>query len=165
MIGVNIILDMFFAAIAGMGFGAISNPPIRSFKFIALLSAAGHVVRYCLMNYAGVDISVSSFVGALVVGFGSMALGKYNKVPMTVLCIPALLPMIPGKYAYNMVFSLIMFMQNSNDPELQNEFMKMFFANSIITSTTLFLLAVGVALPMLIFPKYALSFTRKSKYH
>lgn len=45
---------------------------------------------------------------------------------MTVLYIPALLPMIPGKFAYNMVFSLIMCLQNMNDPEQLDKFMGMF---------------------------------------
>ncbi|MFV0365076.1 MAG: threonine/serine exporter family protein [Mangrovibacterium sp.] len=161
----NILLDMIFSAIAGMGFGAISNPPTRCFKFIALLAAFGHATRYCFMNYLDINISVASFVGALVVGFGSLLLGKYSKVPITVLCIPALLPMIPGKFAYNMVFALIMFMQHLDDDQLKTEFMNMFFSNTIITGTTLFLLAAGVTLPMLLFPKFALSFTRKSKYH
>lgn len=165
MLITDIVLDMLFAAIAGMGFGAISNPPVRCFKFIGLLAAMGHVVRYCFMNYLDINISVASFVGALVVGFGGLLLGKYAKVPITVLCIPALLPMIPGKFAYNMVFSLIMFMQNLDSADLKIEFMNMFFSNAIITGTTLFLLATGVTLPMILFPKFALSFTRKSKYH
>lgn len=35
---------------------------------------------------------------------------------MTALYIPALLPMVPGIYAYKTVFSLIMFLQSLNDP-------------------------------------------------
>lgn len=165
MIATDIIIDMVFAAIAGMGFGAISNPPMRCFKFIALLAAFGHALRFCLMNYADVNIAIASFIGALLIGFGGLALGKYSKVPITVLCIPSLLPMIPGKFAYNMIFSLIMFLQNMSDPTLREQYMDMFFSNGIVTSTTLFLLATGVTIPMLLFPKVALSFTRKSKYH
>ena len=33
---------------------------------------------------------------------------------MTVLYIPALLPMVPGIYAYKTVFALIMFLQSLN---------------------------------------------------
>ncbi|MFV0290105.1 MAG: threonine/serine exporter family protein [Mangrovibacterium sp.] len=165
MIVTEIIIDMVFAAIAGMGFGAISNPPIRSFKFIAILASVGHVLRYVLMNYFDINISTASFFGALLVGFGSIILGRRNKVPATVLSIPALLPMIPGKFAYNMVFSLIMFMQNLDNDELKAKFMDMFFSNTIIAGSTLFLLAAGVSLPMLMFPKYTLSFTRNSKYY
>lgn len=163
MLITDLLLDMIFAAIAGMGFGAISTPSVRCFKYIGILAAVGHVARYMLLNYVEVDIASASFAGALIVGFGGLFLGKMAKVPITVLCIPALLPMIPGKFAYNMVFSLIMFMQNLDNPALKSNYMDMFFSNGMITSTTLFLLAAGVTLPMLLFPRFALSFTRKTR--
>ena len=45
MIAVDILADGFFAAIAAMGFGAISDPPLRAFKYIAVLAAVGHAAR------------------------------------------------------------------------------------------------------------------------
>ena len=42
MIALDIFTDGFFAAVAGIGFGAISDPPLRAFKMIALLAALGH---------------------------------------------------------------------------------------------------------------------------
>lgn len=57
MIALDILSDGFFAAIAGIGFGAISDPPLRAFKMIAILAAAGHACRYCLMTFLGVDIA------------------------------------------------------------------------------------------------------------
>ena len=117
MIALDILTDGFFAAVAGIGFGAISDPPLRAFKMIAILAALGHACRFCLMTYLGVDIATGSLFAGLVIGFGSLWLGKKVYCPMTVLYIPALLPMIPGKFAYNMVFSLIMCLQNVNDPD------------------------------------------------
>ena len=46
MIVLDILLDGLFAAIAGIGFGAISDPPMRAFPYIALLAAVGHACRY-----------------------------------------------------------------------------------------------------------------------
>ena len=115
MVALDILSDGFFAAVAGIGFGAISDPPLRAFKMIAILAALGHACRFCLMTYLGVDIATASLFAGLVIGFGSLWLGKRVYCPMTVLYIPALLPMIPGKFAYNMVFSLIMCLQNMND--------------------------------------------------
>ncbi len=37
MMILDILSDGIFAALAGVGFGAISDPPIRAFRFIALL--------------------------------------------------------------------------------------------------------------------------------
>ena len=151
MIALDILTDGFFAAVAGIGFGAISDPPLRAFKMIAILAALGHACRFCLMTYLGVDIATGSLFAGLVIGFGSLWLGKN---------IPALLPMIPGKFAYNMVFSLIMCLQNVNDPDKLDKFMSMFFSNTLIASTVIFMLAVGATFPMFLFPHRAFSLTR-----
>lgn len=122
----DILSDGFFAALAGVGFGAISDPPLKAFRYIALLAAIGHACRFCLITYAGVDISTGSLIGALLIGFGSLWLGRKVRCPMTVLYIPALLPMIPGKYAYNVVFSQLMFLQNIDSPAQRAIYMDMF---------------------------------------
>lgn len=163
MIVLNIISDGFFAAVAGIGFGAISDPPLRAFKMIAILAAIGHACRYCLMNFAGFDIATASLFGAILIGFGSMWLGKKIYCPLTVLYIPALLPMIPGKFAYNMVLSLLMSLQTVKEPGLLNKYMETFFSNSLVTCTVVFMLAIGATLPILLFPKKAFSITRHKK--
>lgn len=160
MILVDILSDGFFAAIASIGFGAISDPPLKAFKFIAILAAIGHACRFCLMTYFSFDIASASFISALIIGFGSLWLGGKIYCPMTVIYIPALLPMIPGKFAYKMVFSQIMFIQNMDEPALRTKYMDMFFSNSMITFTVIFLLAIGATLPMFIFHTKAFSLTR-----
>ena len=45
MIAVDILFDGVFAAVAAIGFGAISDPPVRAFPYIALLAAVGHALR------------------------------------------------------------------------------------------------------------------------
>lgn len=160
MIGLDILSDAFFAALAGVGFGAISDPPLRAFRVIALLAATGHACRFCLMTFGGVDIATASLFGALAIGFGSLWLGKKVYCPMTVLYIPALLPMIPGKFAYNMVFSQIMFLQTMNEPAGKARYMDMFFSNGMVTCSVIFMLAVGATLPMFLFPGRAFSMTR-----
>lgn len=81
MIALDILTDGFFAAVAGIGFGAISDPPLRAFKMIALLAALGHACRFCLMTYLGVDIATASLFAGLVIGFGSLWLGKKSILP------------------------------------------------------------------------------------
>jgi len=160
MIVTDILFDAFFAAIAGIGFGAISDPPLRAFRYIGVLAAIGHACRYCLMTFAGIEIATASLIGAFLIGLGSLWFGKKVYSPMTVLYIPALLPMIPGKFAYNMIFSLIMFLQSMDNPLEKTKYMDMFFSNTIITVTVIFMLAVGATFPMFLFPKRATSLTR-----
>ena len=163
MIFLEIVSDAFFAAIAGCGFGIISNPPVITLPRIALLAAIGHATRFCLMNYAGIDIATSSFFASLLIGFGSVPLASGAKCPMTVLYIPSLLPMVPGIYAYKTVFSLIMFLHSLNDPDEGLQYMESFFLNGSVTFSVIALLTIGVTLPNFIFKKRAFSMTRAKK--
>lgn len=52
MIVTDILLDGLFAAVAAIGFGAISDPPMRAFPRIALLAAIGHALRFTLIHCA-----------------------------------------------------------------------------------------------------------------
>jgi uncharacterized membrane protein YjjB (DUF3815 family) len=158
------LIDGLFAAIAGIGFGAISDPPMRAFPNIAILSAIGHAIRFCLMNYLGIDIALASFVAALSIGMGSLPLGKIIKCPMTVLYIPALLPMVPGMYAYKILLSLTRFMQNMKDPVLGPRYIDDIMLNFTITVSVVFMLAIGATLPALIFKKRSMQVTRGRRF-
>ena len=81
MIALDILTDGFFAAVAGIGFGAISDPPLRAFKMIAILAALGHACRFCLMTYLGVDIATGSLFAGLVIGFGSFVVREKGILP------------------------------------------------------------------------------------
>lgn len=163
MIAADIFLDGLFAAIAAIGFGAISDPPMRAFPSIALLAAVGHSLRFCLMNYAGMDIATASLCASVVIGMGSLGLGRGIRCPMTALYIPALLPMVPGIYAYKTVFSLIMFLQSLNDPGQGMQYMQQFFLNATVSFSVIILLAAGATLPIFIFSHQAFSLTRRKR--
>jgi uncharacterized membrane protein YjjB (DUF3815 family) len=96
----------------------------------------------------------------LSIGILSLWFGRLSHCPMTVLYIPALLPMIPGMYAYRTLFALVMFMQNLHKPGVAETYMQTLFSNAIITVSTVFLLAVGATIPIFVFPKLAYSMTR-----
>ena len=167
MIAVDILFDGVFAAVAAIGFGAISDPPVRAFPYIALLAAEiiynNGRMRFCLMSYAGIDIATASLCAAVVIGFGSLWLGRGIRCPMTVLYIPALLPMVPGIYAYKTVFALIMFLQSLNDPGQGLEYMQQFFLNATVSFSVIILLAAGATLPIFIFNRRAFSLTRRRR--
>jgi len=80
---------------------------------------------------------------------------------MTVLYIPALLPMVPGMYAYKTVFGLMMFMQHHKDETMAPKYLQEIFSNAVVTVSTVFLLALGATLLLFLFPKRAYSMTRK----
>ena len=158
-----ILSDGFFAAVAAVGFGAVSDPPMRAFPAIALLAAMGHALRFCLMD-TGVDIASASLCASVAIGIGSLLLGGRIHCPMTVLFIPALLPMIPGMYAYKTVFAMIMFMQHLGDSVTSAQYLQEILRNGFVTFCVIFMLAAGAAAPIFLFNKRAHSLTRNKKY-
>ena len=131
---------------------------------IALLAAVGHALRFCLMHYFSVDIATASLFASISIGFGSLWLGRGIRCPMTALYIPALLPMVPGIYAYKTVFSLIMFLQSLNDPGEGLQYMQQFFLNATVSLSVIALLAAGATLPIFVFNHQAFSLTRRRKH-
>ena len=161
MMAMDILLDGFFAAVAAIGFGAISDPPLRAFPRIAILAAVGHALRFCLMHYAGLDIATACLCAGVTIGMGSLWLGRGAHCPMTVLYIPALLPMIPGIYAYHAVFALVMFLQSLRDSVAELHYMQEFLVNATVALSVIFMLAVGATSPIFIFKHRAFSLTRR----
>ena len=163
MIAFDMLSDGLFAAVAAIGFGAISDPPMRAFPVIALLAAVGHALRFALMQW-GVDIASASLCASVTIGVGSLLLGGRIRCPMTVLFIPALLPMIPGMYAYKTVFAMIMFMQHLGDSVTSAQYLQEILRNGVVTFCVIFMLAAGAAAPIFLFNKRAHSLTRNKKY-
>lgn len=163
MIVTDILLDGLFAAVAAIGFGAISDPPMRAFPRIALLAAIGHALRFTLIHCAALDIATASLFAAFAIGMGSLWLGRGVRCPMTCLYIPALLPMVPGIYAYKTVFSLIMFLQSLDRADEGMRYMQQFFLNATVSLSVIALLAAGATLPIFIFKRRAFSMTRRTR--
>ncbi len=158
---IDLIMDGLLAAMAGIGFGAISHPPRRAFLYIGILAAIGHALRFYLMKEIHIDIATASFCASLSIGLFSLWFGRVSYCPMTVLYIPALLPMIPGMYAYKSIFALIMFMQHQKETLLAQKYMQELISNSLVTFSTVFLLALGATLIIFFNPGKAYSMTRR----
>ena len=156
---IEVIFDALFAAVASVGFSAISDPPTYAFSRIAVLAALGHALRFVLIKH-GFDIATASFISAFVVGFASLVLARRITVPMTVLYVPALLPMVPGIYAYKSVLALIMFLQSLNDAPKSFEYLHQFFSNATVSVMVVVLLTFGAALPTFIFRNMSLALSR-----
>ena len=161
--GLSVLFDGFLAAIAAIGFAVISNPPKKAVFIAALLAAVGHACRYYLLHQTPLDLTSSTLIAAFTIGMGSMWFAKLIHCPAEVFSFPSLLPMIPGMYAYKIVFSLIMFMQNMKVPELQEKYLIDLFTNTIVTCSVIFMLAVGATIPLFLFIKRAFSMTRHEK--
>lgn len=106
---INIFEDGLFAAIAAIGFSSISNTPQRTYLTCALIAAAGHSIRYALTlaEFGGMHIIPASTVASFAIGVLAVLFASRIKCPAEVRFFPALLPMIPGMYAYSTIEALL----------------------------------------------------------
>ncbi|MBD9178592.1 MAG: threonine/serine exporter [Odoribacter splanchnicus] len=156
---ISVLLDGVAAAIAAIGFAVISNPPRRAVLIAALLAAVGHACRFYLLQRTPFDLTSSTLFASFTIGMLSMMFAKIIHCPAEVFSFPALLPMIPGMYAYKTILGLIRFMKTEDDAVLQLLVAEI-FRNGLTTIFVLFALVIGVSLPLFIFYKQSFMMTR-----
>ncbi len=105
----KILEDGMFAAMAAIGFSSISHTPSRMYFICALAAAVGHSLRMILMSpeILGMNIIPASAIAALAVGVVAVFMAPMVKAPAEACLFPALLPMIPGMYAYRTIEALV----------------------------------------------------------
>lgn len=155
----SLIGNGMFAAIAAIGFGSISNVPIRSFPGCALLAATGHTLRLVLMKYCAWGIISGSFMAGICIGLLSIPASRHWRCPAESLSFPALLPMIPGMYAYRAVQSFVLCIQNNEEARFSHYFY-LFNYNWIVCILAIILMVVGITLPIFLFRNKSFSATR-----
>lgn len=154
-----ILLDGLLAALAALGFAAVSNPPKQSFVYVPILAALGHMTRFALTTYLGVEIAFATFLAALLIGFVGIYFAYRARYPSEVFSFPALLPMIPGMYAYRSLLGMVQFMQAS-DNAIREAYLPQIFSNMITAVLIMLALGIGVAIPLFIFYKQSFRMTR-----
>lgn len=157
----EILQDAFFAAIAAIGFAAISRPPRRAYLWCALIAAMGHSVRFVLMNPAlgDTNIIIASFVAALLIGMLAVFISPVAKMPAETCFFPALLPMIPGIYAYKCFGGLAMCLLSNGEREFDHYYY-LFTSNGLTCGAIILCMVTGATLPVFIFKNISFQATR-----
>lgn len=156
------VLEGVFAAISAVGFSLISDPPKKLIAVTALLASIGRGFRYFLINTYDMDIAFATFCASMAVGFIGIYLANKLRCPMEVISFTALLPMVPGMFAYKTVLSFVNF-ANSDILEEKQALIVAIFDNGTATFTIITALAVGVTIPLLIFYEKSFTMTRRKK--
>lgn len=158
---VNIFLDGLFAAMAAIGFSSISNTPRRAYLTCALIAATGHAVRYVLMlpDPGGMHIVPASTIAALTVGVLAVLLGSRIKCPAEVCFFPALLPMIPGMYAYRTIEALLSCLGHPAEASFAHYFYLLAY-NGLTCAFIILGMVIGATIPVFLFKKLSFTATR-----
>lgn len=154
--------DALFSAIAAIGFAAISRPSRRAYLYCALIAAIGHSGRFLLMNSQAVHLHIvaATLVASIVVGLLAVFLSPVSKTPAEACLFPALLPMIPGIYAYKAFGGLAMCLVYGNEDSFGHYFY-LFAQNALTTTGILLAMVVGATIPIFIFERVSFQATRK----
>ncbi len=156
----EILIKSFWAGIAAIGFAILFNVPRRTLISIWVLGAVGGLIKFSAMNF-DYGIVLASFISAALVGVASIQTAHIQKSPPLIFSIPAVIPMVPGAFAYKFMLGMISLTNMVNtDTYLQtlietvNNGAKMMFV--------LISLGTGVAIPMLLTRKESI---KKSKFN
>lgn len=152
--GITYILqDGLFACLAAIGFGSISNPPRRLLPWCGIVGAIGHATRtFLVQSELHVHIIIAGFIAGVIIGILSQMLAHRKHCPSELFSFPALLPMIPGMYAYGTVQALISYLSMHAHQQDASYYLDVCFYNGTMTILIILLLVAGTSLPKL-FPK------------
>ncbi len=157
----SILQDGIFAAIAAIGFSVISQPPRRALIYVALIAAIGHSLRYILMNpkLGDMHIVTSTFIAAIVVGVLAVIISPVAKMPAETALFPALLPMVPGIYAYKAFAGAAMCLSGNTQVSFDHAFY-LFGYNAVVCFFILLSMAAGSTIPIFILRSISFRATR-----
>ena len=153
--------DAFFAAIAAIGFAAISNPPRRAYLYCAIIAAVGHSARFLMMQESllGLHIVIASTLAALIVGMLAVLLSPVAHTPAETCLFPSLLPMIPGIYAYKTFGGLVMCLYHGSEDAFEHYFY-LFVSNGLTCLFILLGMVIGATIPIFLFKNISFQATR-----
>lgn len=153
--------DAFFSAIAAIGFASISNPPDGVYGICALTAAVGHSFRYFLMSndWCMLHILPASTLAAFLIGTLAVFLAPRAKSPAEACFAPALLPMIPGMYAYRTIKALLLCLFQQEEMDF-NHYFYLFVSNGLTCTFIILGMVIGATLPVFLFKKISFQATR-----
>jgi uncharacterized membrane protein YjjB (DUF3815 family) len=134
--------------LAAIGFSILFNVPRRALLSIFLIGAAGGIFRLLLLQQ-DVNIILATLAGATLIGSVSIWAAHNKHTPPLVFAIPAVIPMVPGVFAYRMMIGIVK-LSGTLEPGMYTQVLSETITYGIKVMFILMALAGGVALPMLI---------------
>lgn len=138
--------DMVFAAIPAVGFALVFNVPRNALGYCALGGALGHGSRFMFMAW-GMPIDWASFFAATLVGMIGVYWSRRLLAHPKVFTVAAVIPMIPGVFAFKAMIALVEINHLGYTQELAGAIAENFIKAMFIIVG----LALGLAMPGLLF--------------
>lgn len=153
---VEIILKLLevatWSGIAALGFGILFNIPKGTIITVFVLGFSAGLIKFTLLKF-GLNIVLATFIAVLFVAIISMPTAHKIHHPPVVFCIPPVIPMIPGYFAYETVLSVMNFIFIEKDAARRVILIDSIFSNGFTMFFILISIAAGISLPMLVLRK------------
>jgi len=137
-----ILEDAFFSAIPAIGFAMIFNVPKRFLIYCAIGGAMGHSLRTFAMHF-GLQIEWATLLASTSIGLLALYWSRTYLFPRPVVTVAAIIPMIPGKFAFTAMISLMHLHTQGYSAELMQQLIE----NSLTTLFILLALGFGLSIP------------------
>ncbi|MDH3718170.1 MAG: threonine/serine exporter family protein [Planctomycetota bacterium] len=154
----SLLVDAFWSGLAAIGFAMLFNVPRRALVACALCGAAGHAVRTALIHGTHgllATIEVATLVAAICIGFVARTLERRSSIPASIYAIPAVIPMVPGTYAFGTMIALLQVAGLLDGVALVagdvTDVVVLVHVNALKTALICGALAVGLKTPVLLF--------------
>jgi len=137
--------DAFWSAIPAVGFAMLFSVPPRFLKYCAVVGALAHSMRAVLMHY-GLPIEWATLAASSFVSLVFVYLSRRLLAPRPVFTVACIIPMIPGKFAFNTIIAIL----SMNSSGVSGHLINAAIENGLKTLFILMALSFGLAIPPLI---------------
>ncbi|WP_320153506.1 threonine/serine exporter family protein [uncultured Tolumonas sp.] len=139
-----IVFDAFWSAIPAVGFAMIFAVPPRMLKYCAAGGAFAHSLRMLQIHF-GMPIEWATFITTTLVGLIFVYVSRRLLAPRPVFTVASIIPMIPGKFAFNTIIAVL----SMNSGGVTEKLLQASIENGLKTLFILFALCFGLAVPSL----------------
>ncbi|MBW8780783.1 MAG: threonine/serine exporter family protein [Verrucomicrobia bacterium] len=143
----TVLQDFGLAAVPAVGFAMIFNVPKPALKYCAVAGAIGHALRFSLYKIGPLPVEWATLIAACIVSVIGIHWAQKWRAHPKVFTVAAMIPMIPGVYAFTALLAAVEIERKGFSPEL----LKTALDNGLKAFFIVAALAVGLALPGLLF--------------
>jgi len=161
MYAIDLLELAIWSGAAAVGFGVLFNIPKKAIFTVFILGFGAGLIKFILLKF-DFNIISSSLIAAIFVGALSVPLSHKIHQPPVVFSIPAVIPMIPGFFAYKTILSIMKFTFSAGDNARKIELIEAIFSNGFTMIFILIGLTIGVSSPLLFLRKSTFKNINKS---
>jgi len=103
----EILVQLVLSFVITFGFAILYNIPKEALISASICGSIGYIVYYSALNLVALPLFISASLGAFAIALLSQLFARRHGMPVITFAIPAIIPMVPGGSAYNMMRSLV----------------------------------------------------------